>query len=392
MIYLDTASTTAADPEILQKTMEIASEYPGNPSSIHSAGKEAKKILEESREKCAEILNCSRDRIFFTSGGTESNSIVLLSFLRQNSPGNIISSSIEHASISGNLKTLASFGWNIKNISPEENGVIDPQKFKKIIDSTDGISLVTVMYVNNEIGSIQPVKELAEIIREKQKKEGRKIHFHTDMVQAAGKLPLNLDKMGIDSASFSAHKLFGPKGSGLLYLKNKNLNPLNTGGGQEKGIRPGTENISFAYAFSGVLEKYGTPDEQKRKKIINNTVWLTEQLKKIRGIKLIPETRDSFNHLFVPGIVSFSVPPVPGEVLARVLDNDGFAVSTGSACSNNRKGKISSVLKSIKIPEKTAAGMIRVSFSTKTERNDLELFVESLEKNISVLGKAVGIY
>jgi len=215
---------------------------------------------------------------------------------------------------------------------------------------------------------------------------GRPVHFHADLVQAAGKIPVELARFDIDSASFSAHKFRGPRGVGLLYHRNTGFEALVRGGGQEHGVRPGTENVAGALAMAAALERWGGPDETVRE----NGLWLLDQLDGVPGAEIVPEVRKRSAENYAPGIIAVSFPPVPGEVLARVLSEAGYAVSTGSACSSNRKGKLPKAMAAMKVPKDIATGMIRVSIGPTTTRIELEGFVAALREALRVLGRAAG--
>ena len=251
--YFDWAATAPCDEQILRDSLEIAIQYDGNPSSTHKTGSEARKILEAARENCAKSLGVRANQVFFTSGGTESDHIPLLSVL--NSPartGRIILSAIEHPALREECALLKKLGFDVVSVTPDKNGFISPQS---IIENLTGDTLfVTVMAVNNETGCVQPIYEIADALT-KATNGKRKPHFHVDCVQAAGKIPLDLSHAGIDSAALSAHKISGPRGIGILYLARP-LNSFLVGGGQEQNIRSGTENLFGALALATCLKRY----------------------------------------------------------------------------------------------------------------------------------------
>ena len=266
--YFDWASTSPSDNKILQEALEISQSAWANPSSIHAGGKEARTILESSREKCASVLGVKTEQIYFTSGGTESNHIPLLSVLNRPKKGTVLLSSIEHPANREMASSLQKCGWKTVFIPSSSDGIITPESVEKCL--SDDTVFVSIMAVNNETGAIQPVYEIAELLK-KFYSGKRKPKFHIDCVQAAGKIPLNISADGIDSAAFSAHKISGPRGIGILYLKEP-IEPFLKGGGQEKYIRSGTENLFGAVAFSKCLEKYFIRKENSFTNKLNNSI------------------------------------------------------------------------------------------------------------------------
>ena len=264
--YFDWAATSPVDEDILKKSLESSIQNWANPSSVHMAGKKAKEELDKARDLVAKTLGVKSQNIFFTSGGTESNHIPILAQLNKPSCGTILISSIEHPAIREQAQALTKCGWKIVSIPSNKDGIITPEAVENLL--TTDTMLVCVMAVNNETGSIQPIYEIADTIN-KWSEGKRKPKFHVDCVQAAGKIKLNINYKGIDSASFSAHKICGPRGIGVLYLENP-IEAFLKGGGQEKGIRSGTENLFGAIAISKVLEKYYNKDNSVQKKITQN--------------------------------------------------------------------------------------------------------------------------
>ena len=382
MIYLDWAATALPDPLVIDAMASVAKKYYGNPSSPYMEGKRARCILHDARKQCAKILNCDDAQLVFTSGGTESNSMVMLTQLQSREPGSIMLSRLEHPSIGESVKFLESQGWNKLILQPDAQGIIKPEKLMTMLERHPDTRLVAIMKVNNEIGVIQPIDELADVIKEFNGK--RKIHFHVDLVQAAGKIAINLGESQFDTASLSAHKFRGPRGIGLLYRRSLDFNSIISGGGQEFGIRPGTENVAGAIAMAMAMERHGQPCQT----IQENGTWLIKQLADLPDVHLIPECRNSKTSFrsFVPGIIAIAIPPIPGEVLARVLEQSGFAVSTGSACRNNRKARASHSLASMGLPRDLAEGMIRISIGSTTSKTELESFIETLKTHIVAFG------
>jgi len=388
MVYLDWAASAPPNSEILEQMARDAARYFGNPSSLHTAGKRAKAALEAARFDCARVLNCDASQLVFTSGGTESNTIILLSFLNARKPASLIISGIEHSSVSQSATAFKGMGWNIREIAPSLDGRLDASKLAAAIKENEDTRLVAVMAVNNETGAIQPLRELAAAVRKSAPSAKKKIHFHADFVQAVGKIPINLSELDIDSASFSAHKFQGPRGIGLLYHRNPNFQALFRGGGQEHGIRPGTENVAGAISMASALKRNGQPSQD----VEENGTWLVSQLAGnptlARLAKIVPENRvnspeDSVN--YIPGIVAVSFPPIPGEVLERVLTDKGFVVSTGSACKSNRSKKTPGKFGGLTLPKQILNSIIRISLGSETTREQLEDFLEILETEVRIL-------
>ncbi|MDF1569497.1 MAG: cysteine desulfurase family protein [Spirochaetaceae bacterium] len=387
MTYLDWAATALPDPHIMQAMADTAVNFPGNPSSPYPSGKEAKAALEDARARCAAVLGCSPGQLAFTSGGTEANAIVLLSRLLLLEPGTILISGLEHPSVAEPAKMLTRLGWNLNDLPPVADGRLAPEKLAAALSKHPDTRLAALMGVNNETGAVQPLNECIEVVREAQRDAGgRPIHFHADLVQAAGKISVNLADLDVDTASFSAHKFRGPRGVGLLYHRNPQFEAFIRGGGQEHGVRPGTENAAGAVAMAMALERWGRPHTA----VAENGAWLLEKMAALEGVRIVPEERLKSPDNYAPGIISLSFPSVPGEVLARVLSESGYAVSTGSACSSNKKGKLPKAMVAMKVPKDTAEGMIRVSLGPTTTREELEGFLSTLERSVSMLKMATG--
>jgi len=382
MIYLDWAATTPPDPAILKESLETAETYYANPSSLHQPGNRAGKKLEELRKSCADLLCCRSGQLTFTSGGTESNNLVLSALLKRREKGRIIISGLEHPSLWEPAAALKPFGWEVKALNPDKDGRIRPEKLARLL--TDNTRMVIIMAVHNETGVIQPMEELIRTVREKENETGRTIHFHSDLVQTAGKTPFDLSAWDLDSASFSAHKIRGPRGIGLLYQK-KPVAGIYTGGGQERGIRPGTENLAGIAGLTAALKKSAAPDLQAPSERMNR---LIDRIRTIPGARILPESRSEHPEWYSPWILSCALPPLPGEVLARVMDEAGFAISTGSACSSNKKTR-TRALESMGIDHKTAFSSIRISQGPLTTDEELDQFAKALKEQAAIVGRAV---
>lgn len=372
--YFDWASTSPCDKQILQEALDISSTAWGNPSSVHSAGKEAKTLLENAREDCAKVLGVKKENLFFTSGGTESDHIPLLSLLNRPNKGTVLFSSIEHPAVREMALELKKCGMNIVSIPSDKNGIITPEAVKNLL--TSDTVMVCVMAVNNETGAIQPVKQIADVITEFGKGR-RKPKFHVDCVQACGKIPLDISYSGIDSAAFSAHKICGPRGIGLLYLKDV-IEPFLKGGGQEQNIRSGTENLFGAIAFAKVLQKYyltekNTESVQKYESQCKITNDFVKKLSELSSCTIIPPSRLEKPELYSPWVIQAAFNKIPGQVMLRALDNEGFYISTGSACSSRKNNR--PVLEAMNIPSSLSENAVRFSFGPlTTEQGINELF------------------
>lgn len=376
--YFDWAATSPVDENILKESLEESFEDWANPSSSHALGKKARELLENARKRAAKAMNVEPENIYFTSGGTESDQIPLLSVLNKPAKGTVLISSIEHPAIREQAKELSKCGWKIVSIPSNKDGIITANAVTELL--TLDTVLVCVMAVNNETGSIQPIYEIADSIK-KWSEGKRKPKFHVDCVQAAGKIPLNLSYDGIDSAAFSAHKICGPRGIGILYLKN-NFEPFLKGGGQEKGIRSGTENVYGAVAFSKCLEKYFLT--QKKDNCINTNDFI-KKLSNLKNCTIIPPSRIQKEELFSPYVVQVSFKNIPGNVMLRALDSKGFYISTGSACSTKKANR--PVLEAMHIPLDLRETAVRFSFGPTTTQKSLDELFEAINEINNIFQK-----
>ena len=379
-IYLDWAATAIPDQKILNKIYETSIETFANASSVHSPGIKAKKLLENSRELCANALKVDKKNIFFTSGGTESNNISIFSIIRKKIKGRVISTNIEHSSVLNPIGQLEYLGFDIVRIDPDKNGIINPDKIEESL--TENTTLVLIIHVNNETGAIQPITKIAEIVGGYSNKIGKRILFHCDGVQGAGKIPVDLANSDIDFYTISSHKISGPKGVGLLYCKD-NIEPLYRGGGQENGIRPGTENVAGIYGFSLALQQAVDNINQNLESAKIKCSLLTETLAKIKECRIIPEQRVSdgteTSDFFSPYILNFYIKNIPAEVLVRVMSEKGFFISAGAACLSNKKHE-SQTLKSMRIDKNGMSSSVRISIGPQTREEDLIDFCNVLEE------------
>ncbi|MCF7915197.1 MAG: cysteine desulfurase [Spirochaetaceae bacterium] len=395
-IYLDWAASAPMDPELAPTMVELYTHSYGNPSASHSFGRTAQKILQETREKCSVLLQVNPDQLIFTSGGTEANTLPLLSLLRRSSGGEIVLSAFEHAAVYELGSLFREKGFQVNEVKPDANGIIQPEEVRRQL--SPATVAVAVMLVNNEIGSIQPIHRISQEIRRFEADHSTRIHFHCDAVQALGKIPVSPESSGADTMAFSGHKFCAPKGIGLLYSKNK-FTPLTSGGGQEFGVRPGTENIPAIWAFGQALEKRFRNMEAEHAHAIRLCDRLILQIEAIEGAEVFPQSRTNSDKLgtdtwadlnYSPYIVAFNLSPVPGEICARVLNDRGIAVATGSACSSNSKKKRGRVAYSLTADEQIAQGIMRISFGPGSSVTDIDTFAETLQQELPLLRKTVG--
>jgi len=381
--YFDWAATAPCDEDILRQSLETAIKYDGNPSSTHKTGKDARKIFEDARKSCAKTLGVKANQVFFTSGGTESDHIPLLSVLNSPKKGRIILSAIEHPALREECAMLKKQGFDVVSIVPDKNGFISAKAIAESL--TPDTLFVTVMAVNNETGCIQPIYEIADSLS-KWAGNKKKPHFHIDCVQAAGKIPLNLSHKGIDSAALSAHKIGGPRGIGILYL-SKPINPFLTGGGQEQNIRSGTENLFGAVAFAKCLEKYYFSSSTE-KRLVTQKEWTVDFLKKLKTLEkcsLVPSLREDFSDSaqlsFSPWVVQAAFAGIPGNVLLRALDAKGFCISTGSACSAKKQSR--PILEAMNVSREIQDSAVRFSFGHSTTKKAMDELFEAIKETVS---------
>jgi len=372
--YLDWAATAPPDADVLSESLAIALECFANPSSVHAPGKLAAARLAEARERCAQALGARPDALVFTSGGTESDHLPLLSLLQRPIRGTIAISAIEHPAISEQAKALEATGWKCLTIPVNRDGFVTPEAVRATL--RDDTAFVAVMAVNNETGAIQPIREIGDALVEWSSGK-RKPHFHVDAVQAAGKIPLELAKLPIDSAAISAHKLGGPRGIGLLYLARR-VEPFIRGGGQEGGLRPGTENLAGAWALSRCLEKAagslrGNAEPERAR---NRMARLFRAVADLPGFAVIPESRMAEDDRFSPYILQCTNRYLPGEVLVRSLSDRVIAVSTGSACSSRKKTR--PVLQAMHVSGEDQQNAFRVSIGSTTTDADIDALAAAL--------------
>ena len=358
----------------------------GNPSSLHTEGRLAKNSLDDARKRIAAVLKTPVKCLFFTSGGTESNAIALFSCLMRPGKGRIISSSAEHASIREAMQTLERMNKPAGSIAVDSTGKVTPGTLTKALAQYGDTRFAAVMSVNNEIGTITDIASLKDVLRSSRDGSKAPVHFHCDLVQAAGKIPVDISSWDIDSASLSAHKIGGPRGIGLLYLK-KPLEVFYSGGGQENGIRGGTENVQGAVEFAECLERVcgeelGVRSEEFFKA---RDRWhrLISSLVSIDRCVIIPGERVMNEEGFSPFILQAAFKGIPGEVMARALDDIGIAVSTGSACSSSSPER--PVLAAMGAEEHLRVEGIRISQGYTTTDEDIDILIDGIKEVLKTL-------
>ena len=375
MIYADNAATTKMSRVAIDTMMECMEKNYGNPSSLYSIGQEAKEILEDARKTVAKVINADSSEIYFTSGGSEADNQALLTAARlgkQKGKMHIISSAFEHHAILHTLDRLELEGFEITLLDVHEDGLVRPEELEKAI--RDDTCLVTIMYANNEIGTIQPIAELGEICREKG------VLFHTDAVQAVAHIPIDVKRENIDMLSSSAHKYHGPKGVGFLYVrKGIRVANLIEGGAQERGKRAGTENVAGIAAMAAAIKEMASNMEENAEKLKKHRDRLIEGLKEIPHSAL---NGDPVKRL--PGNVNFCFEGIEGESLLLLLDDKGIEASSGSACTSGSLDP-SHVLLAIGRVHDVAHGSLRLSIGEDLTDEDTEYIISSVRDTVEYL-------
>jgi cysteine desulfurase len=374
-VYFDWAATAIPD------TPAVETPAFGNPSSKHTEGRKAREVLENARERCAAVLGVDPGTIYFSSGGTESNALVLHSLLRRKSRGEVplLFTAVEHPSIRENAAVLEGLGKAGAPIGVEGDGRVSRRTLEKALEKNGPPRMAAIMGVNNETGAVMNLGDLIPVLRNR---GGPPVHIHSDLVQALGKVPVDLTGWDLDSASLSAHKLGGPRGIGLLYLRKK-LEPLYAGGGQEGGIRPGTENTAGALALARCLERRVPAERAAYAAAAGRWKALIGALGSLDRCVILPRDRREEDGRFSPYILQAAFRGIPGEVMVRALDDAGFAVSTGSACSSGSASR--PILAAMGVDEHTAFEGIRVSQGWSTTMDDIERLVRGIRKILETL-------
>lgn len=368
--YFDNAATTPISERALGKYISTSRNITGNPSSIHRQGTQAKEYLEAERRRIADTLGIQPGQIVFTSGASEAISRVMESLLWLKNPGAVIISKIEHEAVKSYAAILKDRGWDIRWLRAKE-GHPSTEDLEKLLSPE--VKLVAIMSVNNVTGAITGIPELVATVRSYEKKTGKKIVFFSDSVQALGKTELDLKGWDVDCASFSSHKINGPGGVGMLYIKNRNfLHPLAAQGGQENGLRGGTENTPGISAFAEALVELYENREEKDRKAAEVSSFIRSELENA-GFEILSKAPCT------PYIISVAT-PLPAEVFTRMLMDKGFCVSSGSACSNNAKAKGEGTLQSMGFPARLGENAIRISLAEDPDMESAKALVEAMKE------------
>lgn len=365
-VYMDYSATTYVKPEVLEEMLPYFTEKFGNPSSFYGISRETKRAIDKAREQIAEALNCLPDEVYFTGGGSEADNWAIkgIASAHKNKGNHIITTKIEHHAVLHTCEYLEKNGFDVTYLDVDEEGFIKLDDLRNAI--TDKTILVSIMFANNEIGTIQPIKEIGEICREK------KVFFHTDAVQAVGNVPVDVKEMNIDMLSLAGHKIYGPKGIGVLYIKKGiKIDNLIHGGAQEKNRRAGTENIASIVGLGKALELATNNLEEHMERLTA----LREKL--IAGLLEIPYTKlnGPRGDKRLPGNVNVCFRFIEGESILLSLDFKGVCASSGSACTSGSLDP-SHVLLAIGLPHEIAHGSLRLSMGEGSTEEDVDYVLE----------------
>lgn len=382
IIYLDHAATTPVKAEVLEAMMPYFSSKFGNASSIYSIGRDSKKAVEEAREKVAKALGAMPREIFFTGSGSEADNWAIkgVAYANKDKGNHIITTAIEHHAVLHTCQYLESDGFEVTYLPVDENGLVSPEQVRAAIKPNT--ILITIMFANNEIGTIQPIAEIGKIAKEKN------VIFHTDAVQAVGNIPINVNELNVDLLSLSAHKFYGPKGVGALYIrKGVKITNFLHGGAQERGRRASTENVAGIVGLGKAIELATQNIEQYNNKLLALRDRTIEEItKKIPFVKL-----NGDRHKRLPGNVNFSFEFIEGESLLLMLDMKGIAASSGSACTSGSLDP-SHVLLAIGLPHEIAHGSLRVTFGDENTQEDVDYLLEVLPLIVERLREMSPLY
>ncbi len=366
MLYFDHSATTPIRKEVLVRMQEVESKHFGNPSSIHRFGQKSRSLIEAARRRMATAIGCQPHEIIFTGGGTEANNLVLWNLIHRKQ-SHVITSAIEHPAVLKVLKRLKEFGLSATLIPVDKKGRVDPTAIAREI-RPDTV-LITIMTANNEVGTVQPIAEIARIAHEKN------ILFHSDAVQTLGKIEINVQELGTDLMSFSAHKFYGPKGVGALYIrKGVHLQPLIIGGGQERRLRAGTENVAGIVGLGLAAELAAQQVRETRAHLDSLAFKFRQDFSRVYPRAIYNGDPDHQ----LPGLVSVTIPDVTSDILLINLDLRGIAVSSGSACSSGTV-EPSSVLKAMGVSNDLNTRTLRISFGKDNTHEEVATLVEALD-------------
>lgn len=375
--YLDNSATTVCEPGVVEKMVQMMTVSYGNPSAMHHKGVEAENYIKEAREIIAKTMKVQEKELIFTSGGTESNNMAIMGCAAANHRmgKHLITTQIEHPAVGNVMKHLEEEGYEVTYLPVDENGIVKLEELKKAM--RPDTMLVSVMHVNNEIGSVQPLEEISRIV----KKNNPAALFHVDAIQGYGKYRIFPKKMGIDLLSVSSHKIHGPKGVGFLYCDSKvKIKPILFGGGQQRDLRSGTENVPGIVGMAEAVKELYTDFEKKIEHLYRIKEHFVEKLSALDQVKINGLSgRES-----APHIVSVSFPGVRSEVLLHALEAREIYASAGSACSSN-KPAVSATLRAIHVPKEQLDSTLRFSFSVHTTMEEIDYCAEALEELLPML-------
>ncbi len=370
--YLDNSATTKVFDSVRDVVVKAMSEDYGNPSSMHLFGMRGENYVKEARKTIASVLKAAEKEIFFTSGGSESNNMALIGAAEANKRAgkHIITTQIEHASVSATMKYLEGLGYEITYLPVDNTGKVDLEALRQSL--REDTILVSVMYVNNEIGTIEPIEEIGRIIKEYNKS----ILFHVDAIQAFGKIDIVPKRLNIDLMSVSAHKIHGPKGVGFIYIKEKTkVKPIIYGGGQQNGMRSGTENVPGIAGLSQAVKEIYKDLKSENEKITELKDYFIDRVSELEGVTV----NSKKGSVGAPHIISVSVEGIRSEVLLHALEERGVYVSAGSACSSN-KPAVSATLKAIGVKKELLDSTVRFSLSVFTTKEEIDYAIETMEE------------
>jgi cysteine desulfurase len=374
-IFLDHAATTPTDPRVVEAMLPYFSDSFGNPSSIHSLGVETRTAVAEAREKVARLIGASSDEIIFTSGGTEADNLAIKGVAQANAQRgkHIVTTRIEHHAVEESCRYLEKQGFKVTHVGVDKDGLVDPREIEEAV--TPETILISVMHANNEVGTIQPIAEISRVAR------SRGVYFHTDAVQTVGHIPTKVDEVGVDLLAISAHKLYGPKGIGVLYVrKGTRIASFMHGGGQERGLRASTENVPAIVGLGTAAEIARAEMDAEARHIMPLRDRLIKEI-----LERIPQTHlNGHPTRRLPNNVNLSVASIEGESLAVSLDLEGIAVSTGSACSSE-DAEPSHVLMAMGVPVELARGSVRFSLGRDNTDADIDRVLEAFPRIVSRL-------
>ena len=382
LVYVDNAATTKIKPQVLDKMMPYLTEFYGNPSSIYSIAAQSKTAIETAREQVAKAIHASPKEIVFTSGATEADNWALkgVAYANRNKGNHIITSKIEHHAVLHTAQQLEKEGFEVTYLDVDEYGKVDLEELKRSIKKET--ILISIMFANNEIGTIEPIKEIGQIAKE------HRIFFHTDAVQAIGNVPIDVDELGIDLLSLTGHKIYGPKGIGALYIrKGTKIIPIMCGGAQENKRRGGTENVAYIVGLGEAIQMATSDIEEKVKKINNLRDRFIQRVEKeIPYVRLNGHPTDRLCNN-----ANFSFRYIEGEGLLLFLDMKGICASSGSACTSGSLDP-SHVLLAIGLPHEIAHGSLRVTFGDFNTQEDVDYVVDQLKIIVDRLRKMSPLY